>query len=197
MKKAYLSIFLCLILFSACATRIRIETFDAKTYAQFDYKELIKLIKTPEQAAHYLKTYLRFVDTNTWRSFKYIHQRRTAICAEYAFAAAALLSDNGYPELILHMYFLGTSDTHACYIYQDRKTRKWGTLGVYGESSSGAIFNNLEEACHFIKNSGHPEPIRAYKVHYLGNFNIIDSPEEKIYYDEWEKRGKEVRIEIR
>lgn len=193
MKKAYLSVFLCLILFSACATGIRVETFDAKTYAQLDYKEVIKLIKTPEQTAHYLKTRLHFVDTDTYCSFKYIHERGYGLCAEYAFAAAALLSDDGYPELILHMYFLGTNDTHACYIYQDKKTRKWGTLGVDDESSPGAIFSSLVSACRFI-NKQHLEPIVAYKVHYLGNYNIIDSPDKKIYYDEWNKRGKKVTI---
>ncbi len=63
-----------------------------------------------------------------------------------------------------------------------------------GESSPGAIFNDLEEACRYIETY---TPVVAYKVHYLGNFNIIDSPEEQIYLDEWEKRGKKVIIYLK
>ncbi len=202
MKKVYLSVLLCLVLFSACATGIRIETYSAKEYAQLDYKEVIELIKTPEQAAHYLETCLCYANTNTRRSFKYIHQRikekekAKALCAEYAFSPAAQLRDNGYPSLILYLLFEKQPDkdqkAHACFVYQNKKG-KWGTLGVLGQNSLGAIFENLKEICYWMEKY-YSEKIVTYTLHDFSDINLIDSPIEQIYSGKWGINGKTVTL---
>lgn len=194
MKKRYLFVF-CLIIISgyAAVACVSVRTHPQQDYAQWDYKTAIKEIKTPEQTTDYLEKYLKCKDTQTWRSFKYIHQRRDALCAEYAFAVAALLSDNGYPSLILHVYFEvkpgEEQSTHACFVYKNEN--KWGTLGIEGENSPGAIFANLEEVCQYIEKN-HDRKIVAYILHNLEGYNFIDGDESDIY-NHWNE-GKKINL---
>lgn len=190
MKKRYLLI-LCLILISGYSA-VACVSVRIRTYAQWDYKTAIKEIKTPEQVAAYLESYLISKDTQTWYSFKYVHQKQYALCAEYAFAATALLSDNGYPPLILQVYFEvkpgeKQQSTHACFVYKNES--KWGTLGIEGENSPGTIFANLEDVCQYIEKN-HLKKIVAYILHNLEGYNFIDGDESDIY-NHWNE-GKKI-----
>ena len=190
MKKAYLSIFLCLILFSACATTAHIKRLNVEVYAQLDYKEMIKLIKTPTEAAYYLKNYLHF-EWENWegscRSFKYIHERKYGICCEYAVTAAALLSDNNYPPLLLHLRYVSGGTTHAFFIYQDKKTKKWGMLsGASGESFLPMFESPTDICLYFNTIHLYSDRIAAYKIHDLTGYNFIDGDENDIY-NQWAK----------
>ena len=179
-----------MVLFSACATGVRIETFDAKAYAQLDYKEIIKLIKTPTETAYYLKNYLYYKKETTCHSFKYIHERKYGKCCEYAITAAALLSDNGYPPLILHLYYAFGSRTHAFFIYQDKETKKWGMLSGAGGESLLPMFENPGDIClYFNTIQFYRQKIIAYKIHDLTGYDFIDGDEEDIY-DQWHKGVK-------
>ena len=191
MKKRYLFV-LCLIIISSYSA-VACVSVRIRAYAQWDYKTAIKEIKTPKQTAKYLETYLKCIDTQTWRSFKCIHLRRYALCAEYAFAAAALLSDNGYPPLMLCVYFEEKpgekQKAHACFVYKNEN--RWGTLGQKGENSPGAIFANLEEACQYLQKN-HDRKIVAYVLHNLEGYNFIDGDESDIY-NHWYK-GKRINL---
>lgn len=168
-----------------------------QTYARMNYKQVIEKINTPEKTAWYLKNYLHYKDEKTYRSFKYIHERTYGLCAEYAFTAAALLYDNGYPPLILHILFESKDDiqkTHTLYIFQDKKTKKWGTLGQPSENFPNAIFNNPTEICaYFNTHNYYSERIVAYQIHNLTEYNFIDGDKEDIY-DQWNKKGQEVML---
>lgn len=203
--KICLLIFLSLILFTNCVSyHVSVDPYtNPHTYCLWSYKKVIKKIKTPEQTAHYLENHLFYWSNgvDTYCSFKYIHERGYGICAEYAFAAAALLKDDGYPSLILEVFFENRQTTHTIFIYN--KKGKWGTLGMEGENSQGAIFNNRLEVCYYIQNQ-HSGSIVAYIVHNLKNVNIIDDPRKNIY-NEWgngekvmiKKRNKNLLIKIR
>lgn len=86
-------------------------------YSKLTWQEAIAYVKTPEQAKDYLDRHFEydFDEYNGFslfglfnvgtkgETFKYNHTRRKGICIDYATAAAALLSDNGYQPLLLYM----------------------------------------------------------------------------------------------
>ncbi len=189
MKKIYLLALIFLLPLSACTVGIHTKNLKAQTYyANLNYLKIIKVIKTPKETAYYLKTYLHFKRTETCRSFKYIHNRKYGQCAEYAVAAAALLSDNNYPPLILHLYYHSSKNTHALFIYQHKKTKKWGVLA--SEKSFLPVFENPKEICVFFNKIGfYKSQIIAYNIHDLSGYNFIDGDEKDIY-KQWHKRKK-------
>lgn len=188
MKKIYLLLLFLTILW-ACVYDdpdeifLRSDDYWKRPYSHLSYEEVIEKIKTPAEAAHYLEEQLSYLKIYSYRSFKYIHERGSGLCADYALAAAALLSDNDYPSLMLVVEVKGLSISHALYIYQDKQTKKWGTLGIMGDNSPGAIFNNLEELCVYV-GMCHAVIITSYQIYDLSDINFIDDPGEYIY-----KRG--------
>jgi len=131
----------------------RTESF--KTYCtkmqSLDYKQAIAKVKTPEDAAKYLTVFLSYQpDKKTFgiydyiASFKRIHENRHDDCDGGAIAAAALLSDNGYPPLILVMYNYGSKrDAHAVFPYQENK--RWGMLGINSKDCQWPTYDSIEE----------------------------------------------------
>lgn len=183
MKKYLFLFFVLLILSTACTPIIKPDNISL--YANLDYQAVIKKINTPEEAAWYLKNYLHYQNDNVRRSFKYVHKRGYGICAEYAFSAAALLSDNNYPPLILHVLLGKSPDniqlTHALYVYQDSLTKKWGSLGQKRENILPR-FKTLEEMClYFNDQDFYSQKIVAYKLHNIFRFNFIDGEDKEIY----------------
>lgn len=163
-----------------------------KPYSHLSYKEAIETIKTPEEVIHYLLNQLNYVPPTTFRSFKYVHELGYGTCTEYAVAAAALLSDDGYPPLFLTIRL--STGLHTCYIYQDKTTHKWGTLGIH--DNRPATFNDPKELCTHLKKV-YPErfsyptfggwiypKILDFSIHDLSKVNFIDS-DEKIIYTHW------------
>jgi len=185
-----LPIIISLILLSSCNIGVN-KNFNPKIYARLNYLKIIKLINTPQEAAYYLKTHLNFKHTETCRSFKYIHQRRYGQCTEYAIAAAALLSDNNYPPLILHLYYRSKKSTHAFFLYQDKRTKQWGILAE--KEVFLPIFKNPREICVAL-NKLHRDRSRiiAYKIHDLRGYNFIDGDKKDIY-KQWHT-GKKILL---
>ena len=72
-------------------------------YSKLTWQEAIVQVQTPEQAQDYLYRHLKYWEDHHYDSFKTNHNDRRGVCLDYAIAAAALLSDNNYPPLILHM----------------------------------------------------------------------------------------------
>ena len=92
-------------------------------YSQFTPKQTIKQIKTPEQTQHYLDTHLKYSKGET-------------ICLDYAIAAAATLSDDGYEPIILGM--TGPSGKHAVFPYV-----KDGKIGALGNTPRPTRFSSI------------------------------------------------------
>lgn len=182
--KKNLFLFSLLLIFSVACTPIT-KSDNISLYAELDYQTMIKKVKTPEEVAWYLQNYLHYQNDNVRRSFKYVHKRKCGICAEYAFSAAALLSDNNYPPLILHVLLGNSPDniqvTHALYVYQDNVTRRWGSLGQQRENILPK-FKTLKEMClYFNDQKFYSQKIVAYKLHNISRFNFIDGEDKEIY----------------
>lgn len=111
--------------------KMPVESID---YRKLSWQEAIEVVQTPEQAQDYLDRHFSFdyeelSDNNgAGESFKYNHYRRKGICLDYATVAAALLSDNNYPPLILIMQNDSAAKRHALFIYKTNKG--FGALGV-------------------------------------------------------------------
>ena len=70
-------------------------------FCYYSYKKLIRLINTPKEVAQYMKSCLHYKKEAGY-PFKITAATGSANCAGYSLAAAALLSDNGYPPLIFN-----------------------------------------------------------------------------------------------
>ncbi|MBI2124822.1 hypothetical protein HYT92_03450 [Candidatus Pacearchaeota archaeon] len=113
---------------------------------KMDYKQVIKRIKTPKEAEWYIRNYIIQKDDNAdvAKSFRAVHETREGDCSEGVIAAAALLSDNGYPPTWL---FLEDSrrekENHGVFLYQ--RHGRWGTIGINARDNSLPKYRTLDE----------------------------------------------------
>ena len=84
-------------------TLIEIATERAIDYSKLTWQEAIEYVQTPKQAQDYLDRHFRYADDSSGESFKLNHVDGVGVCIDYAINAAALLSDNNYPSLMLVM----------------------------------------------------------------------------------------------
>ena len=109
-------------------------------YSKMTAQEVIAFVKTPAQAQHYLSNHFSydlkeasgfnmiFFNVGTkGESFKHNHAKRKGICIDYAIAAAALLSDDGYPPLLL--FLKRPKGMHVCFLY--RTEEGFGAFGTW------------------------------------------------------------------
>ncbi|MDP2908006.1 MAG: hypothetical protein Q8O03_08795 [Nanoarchaeota archaeon] len=124
--------------------------------AKKDYKSVIKELKTPLDAKLYCTKILEYKDdsvvygkTDYWASFKYIHKNKKDDCDGGALAAAAILSDDGFPPYIAVLSKKETPDqAHAIFVYKTTGG-KYGSLGInILDCFSG--FNSIEEIVKFL-----------------------------------------------
>jgi len=115
-----------------------------------DYQDIIKNIKTPEQAQFYLNNHLKYgpidglgissicysSEDNTFelkspRYFKDINGAGKGVCTDYALAAAALLDGDGYgsPPQVLILSSKNTNASHMVYLCK-LKNKNYTALGV-------------------------------------------------------------------
>ena len=86
-------------------------------YSRFTWQGAIAYIQTPEQVQDYLaRHFLQENEKSSYipglivfgkqrgETFRYNHTHRKGNCFDYATSAAALLSDNNYPPLILRSH---------------------------------------------------------------------------------------------
>ncbi|MBL7100804.1 MAG: hypothetical protein ISS23_02505 [Nanoarchaeota archaeon] len=111
-----------------------------KSFSQLTWQEAIKKVQTPQEARLYVawlkarkikrsKTESRSKledDGMHMYSFKKIHEGCPIDCTEAATAAAALLSDNGYPPLLLMID--GEPTGHATFLYKGKD--KFDSIGI-------------------------------------------------------------------
>lgn len=104
----------------------RREEGEGIDYSRMSYLQAIAFVHTPKEVQAYFKQHWEFSqqeiansyarngafpfslsgessDPPEVETFKHNHLRRKGLCLDYALAAAALLSDDGYPPLILFM----------------------------------------------------------------------------------------------
>jgi len=121
--------------------------------ASLSYDAVMVSISSPYEAMQYLLSYLRYVsDSEAYgerdyvASFRIVHERRCDDCDGGALAAAALLSDDGYPPLLLCMYNDDHTMTHMgghmVFIYHDGD--KWGTLGIMEYDCMMPFYGSIE-----------------------------------------------------
>lgn len=101
-----------------------------------DYKTVIKELKTPLEAAIYCIYVIEGREDADWRlygryeyfaSFKYIHDIKADDCDGGSVAAAAILSDNGFPPYI-GILEQDEGDGHAIFVY--KKDGLYGSIGI-------------------------------------------------------------------
>lgn len=133
--------------------------------SKMSYVEVIERIKTPQEAKKYILGYLEYKDdisnwgqVDYWASFSRIHKNGSDDCEGGAFAAAALLQDNGYPPLMLAFGEFGKKSGHAVYIYKENG--KWGTLGI-----------DITD-CHDAKYDTVDDIVRSYGGDYYNVYNL-------------------------
>ncbi|MDP2908796.1 MAG: hypothetical protein Q8N77_03235 [Nanoarchaeota archaeon] len=102
--------------------------------AKEDYKTVVKELKTPLEAMIYCTKVLSYEkDINVygkkdyWASFKNIHKNKKDDCDGGAFAAAAILSDDGFPPYIA--VFRNNKEAHAVFVYKTTEG-KYGSIGI-------------------------------------------------------------------
>ncbi len=123
-------------------------------YSKLTWQEAITHIKTPQQAQDYLYkhfeidfeelmwsfNFLGIIFFTKGETFKYNHTRRKGICIDYATAAAALLSDDGYPPLMLYMKCENKRDRHVVFLYKTEEG-----FGALGSTPEKPIHKTIEE----------------------------------------------------
>lgn len=123
-------------------------------YSKLTWQEAIIRVKTPRQAQHYLNTHFEidfkelmwsfnFLGINFFtkgETFKYNHTRRKGICIDYATAAAALLSDDSYQPLMLHMKCENKRDMHVVFLYKTEEG-----FGALGTTPEKPMYKTIDE----------------------------------------------------
>jgi len=146
-------------------------------YSKLTWQEAINYVQTPQQAQYYLNTHLtydneeakafsiwipgiiHFSTINKGESFAENHKRRKGVCLDYATCAAALLSDNGYPPLVL---ITEKEDRlHAIFLYKTKKG--FGTLGTTPYEPIYPTVKKLLEKNSYIKNYKIVDLTEAYR----------------------------------
>lgn len=111
--------------------------------ANKDYQTVIRTLSTPLEATVYCLGFLEFKTDeklhgkeNYFAPFRVTHKLKKGDCDDFAIAAAAILSDDGY-DCTSIMIDRGkrnekSVDLHMVFIYQDPITKKYGTIGSHG-----------------------------------------------------------------
>ena len=168
MKYAIRKAILGLAMTGALAGNVQAETTEdyINKIRAMDAKQLVKYIKTPEQAQKYLNTFARytsdleasdFTKNNFELPFEKIHEHVKKFgffrgdCEEAQTFANATLSDNGYQRRELVMILNkknkenGKYQSHSLYPFQ--KDGKWGTIGINNTDYHSAKYPTLEKLC--------------------------------------------------
>jgi hypothetical protein len=119
-------------------------------YDKLDYLEAIKAVQTPNGAQLFLDNYFSYdkseltgsplIRLSKGESFKENYQKRKGVCLDYATCAAALLSDDGYPPLLLQMGDKTSPIDHVVFLYKEGN--KFGALG---NTEMKPVYSSIEE----------------------------------------------------
>ena len=118
-------------------------------FKTLSYKEVIKKIKNPAQVEKYIQGYLIAKKSSFVKSFKKSHEERTVSCATVTVAAAALLSDDGYPATFLLLGNRNDKTGHEVFYYKD-KNGLYGSLGIDKKDCNKPRFKTLDELAGYL-----------------------------------------------
>lgn len=95
-------------------------------------QKLIARLDSPKEVQHYLNCLPYNWEKNgeTLRSFRGVVAHQTAHCLEAVFFAAAILSEHGFPPLVLDLSSTDNLD-HCLFLYKDGDC--FGTVGISRE----------------------------------------------------------------
>ena len=149
--------------------RVSEKVEDDFDYGKLSWREVIEFVKTPSQAQNYNDWILEKRIAEKGRkgidngkhiySFRRIHEGSGVDCTEGVVAAAALLSDNGYPPLFLRIFDKFFSG-HMVFIY--KKDGKFGSVGLYQRD-----YTEEQESLEEIIKSIYGGKTYKYKVYNL------------------------------
>jgi hypothetical protein len=156
LKKLIISSFLALNI--GCHTKKIIESMAIVTpqrvkgiasYQNMTHREVIAKINNPKDVQLYFDHFMAYEKTNGNRTFRHFHEVRKGDCSEYAIAAAALLSDDGYDPIILrlHPYTNFSGPPHAIFLY--RTPEGYGALG---NTSMDPVYPSVRELVFDMRN---------------------------------------------
>ncbi len=154
---------------------------NAGDFSRMNYQEAIEYVQTPLQAKQYLnwlcdRPKIVFDKGKYFSSFRKTHEGRTPIdCSEMAYAAAALLSDNGYPPLLLAFfpYQFSKASGHVVFAYKEQG--KFGSVGIEPDDFQHPVHDNLESLVQYITES-HANPLKPQeRYRYYCLFNLEEN----------------------
>lgn len=120
-------------------------------HKSLSYQQIIKKMKVPAQVEWYLLNYLiPEAHPGNIRSFKKIHEKRFADCADATLASAIMLHDDGYKANYLLMWKDNKKVGHAVFYYIDEETQRIGSLGINKKDCNEPKFKNLNELVDFL-----------------------------------------------
>lgn len=122
------------------------ETHSDFDYERMSYQEAIEAVSNPKGVLDYYKKHLSEDDgenSDKINSFKKIHETRRGMCGDYATAAAALLSDDGYGSTIVYLWDLEVNRRHVIYIYKENG--RFGSIGMNKDDIREAIYDSVED----------------------------------------------------
>lgn len=139
--------------------------------AQGNYKQVIKELSSPLEAAIYCTEFLKhggidsdlkiYGEKDYWASFRKIHEKKIDDCDGGALAAAALLSDDGFQPYVLVIN--ADCVCHAVFLYKDQN-EKYGSMGINKTDINQPIFDSVDELARKLgRNMGCAE-INNYEV---------------------------------
>lgn len=151
-----------------------------KSMAKKDYKTVIAELKTPVEVKFYCGMVLKYESDEKlygaaeyWPSFKRIHKRKRGDCDDGAIAAAAILSDDGFPPYILCLSRGSDNKSgHAVFLYKDKRGL-FGSMGInaredtYMPTHKTTNINGLIDALNAISNDNY----KTYKIYDLRKIN--------------------------
>lgn len=141
------------------------------SYEKLTWQEAIEYIQTPKEAEIYM-IWLRYRDDNRKRfgsnlylhSFKRIYEGAKIDCFEGALAVAALLSDNGYPPLVL--IFGSYIKSHAVFLY--KQNDRFGSIGINMSDMNKPMYESLDDLVKYLA--------KCYKLsHYYQVINLSEN----------------------
>ncbi len=119
-------------------------------FNKLNYEEAIKKVETPGEVQWtFLEDYFNFYYDKkemSGMSFKEDYTKKKGVCLDYAVCAAALLSDDGYPPLILIMRSQKETKDHGVFLFKDKETGWFGALGNTPLFSEARSVNDLVKA---------------------------------------------------
>ncbi len=145
-----------------------------KEIANKNFKEAIKEIDSIEKAEIYVQNYLFYKkdiindkEVEYYACFKKIHERKTDDCDGMAIAAAALLSDDGYPAYLLRLYE-NFKEGHVVFLY--KVNGKFGSIGHTNQDNYPPRFNKVSDLVKKIS-KGMEANYKRYEIINLSKYN--------------------------